>query len=199
METNDIEQLYQTPLPRETLREPAFRRFEPFLARGCHGTVVIRMEEVPGMKLKPKSFITRFLEARLGFQRYGYESSLIPPGYDLNKIKISETHDGKVMLSNPEADKMGFDRAKSVTINRDFPTDGTWEFKYSEGEKVNRMKQMTVEELRKLTFIRVIVNNSEQVKDLIEFAEKVGVVNEFEKAKYKYNPVKSVVVIYTQE
>lgn len=90
---------------RHDLREPAFRKYEQYIADACNTgsfTLTPLLPDKSG-KLKPvkaDTFVTRFSDAILAYRRYSYPSSLIPPNYDLSYIKARALANGKVLISN---------------------------------------------------------------------------------------------------
>lgn len=100
--TNDF-----TLLPRFELREDQFRRYEQDLADACYASKVVDPARYAGKKKRTPSAHTlavRLRDAKLAYRVYGYKSTLIPTGYDLENITVRETADGRVLLSNKKAD-----------------------------------------------------------------------------------------------
>lgn len=93
-------------LPRFELREPAFRRLEPIIARAAmkSGTLTLNPKTdllEYGVSMNPHSFALRFRDAILGMKRYGYKSTLIPSNFDLSKLKVKEDVNGlRVHIEN---------------------------------------------------------------------------------------------------
>lgn len=87
-------------LPRIDLRVEAFRKYEPLIGRACYGSFTHTLNS----RIKPRTFITRFKDAILGFERYHYPSTLIPPNANLRAIKLFELSDGNVLVENTKAD-----------------------------------------------------------------------------------------------
>lgn len=85
-------------LPRRDLRESAFRRYEADIARGTRETFILTPVGVT-----PLTYCARFKDAILGFQRYKYQSFLIPEGFDLSLLTVHETADGRVLIKNRAA------------------------------------------------------------------------------------------------
>jgi len=95
---------YPDILPRLELREPAFRKYEYFLAKAVQGSYRISAEEVRAMgTTKPmnnRTFKLRITDAKTAFERFGYKSKRIPPGYPMRNVKFYETEDGGVQCIN---------------------------------------------------------------------------------------------------
>lgn len=92
-------------LVRDDLSENAFRKYEPFIAKACHGSIIIDPadlgpEEGFKRRINSRSFRVRFLDAMLGYSRYGYASGQIPPDYDITSIHPKLMSDGRVLLEN---------------------------------------------------------------------------------------------------
>ena len=85
-------------VPRSDLREKAFRKYERYINRALHETY----ELDPGVELqmKPATFIARFKDAILGFQRYRYSSILFTQDADFNAIRLYELPTGYVRIIN---------------------------------------------------------------------------------------------------
>lgn len=86
---------------RDDCSERAFRRYEEFIARACKGSYELNLENDAR---STRTFKIRMQDAIRGYNRYHYKSTMIPPGYDLSRIKIVTTRDGYVCISNPHAD-----------------------------------------------------------------------------------------------
>lgn len=186
-------------LPRKSLREKHFRRFEKYLARACYGTVVVNLSEMEGRKMNAKTFITNLLEARLGYTKYGYKSDLIPADYDLTKIKSFETEDGKVLLRNDKADEAKVEVMSFKNESTPMPTSGFWEFNSDEEAKFNHLKQLTIEQVRAFDQIKVILHTPALFDYMVKLADRIGVVSEETKLTYVWNPTRRFFIIKTQE
>lgn len=92
-------------LPRFDLREPAFRRYESFIAKACKGSYELRPTEFDEPR-SARTFCMRFRDAVLAFKRYGYFSDAIPKGYNIDNIRALETTRGTVLLENLAADSV---------------------------------------------------------------------------------------------
>lgn len=88
-------------LPRQGMREDAFRKYETLIGRACCGSVVVDPSE---MRLLPSSFISAFNEARRGYRHFRYPSKWIPITADVMHIRVFELEGGKVLLENKFAD-----------------------------------------------------------------------------------------------
>ena len=101
---------------RESLRETAFRRYERFIGDATKGSLVVDPKmQVPAMK--SSSFKVGVREAIAGKIRFNYNSSFIPPDYDLRKIVVRELEDGKIWLHNEHQDTLN----KRVIVNDEIP------------------------------------------------------------------------------
>ncbi len=88
-------------LPRKTLREANFRKFEWYIATALSNKeVIVDKQTLLELRLRPQTFILRFDEAKRGFRLYEYKSDLIPPGTDVTAAKIVEMDDGSVKIKN---------------------------------------------------------------------------------------------------
>lgn len=85
-------------MPRVDLREKAFRKYERYINRALEQTY----ELDPGVELnmKPATFIARFKDAILGFQRYRYDSILFRQDADFRAIRLYELPTGFVRIVN---------------------------------------------------------------------------------------------------
>jgi len=82
-------------LPRTTLREPAFRRFEPYLAQA----LVAPLEHDPKAEgLTQEVWLRQARDARLAFVRYGYTSARIPRHADLWGLRFLALENGLVRI-----------------------------------------------------------------------------------------------------
>lgn len=88
------------PLPRRDLREPAFRKYEPFIAKACSQSYYLTPKSDPSIKCSSATFAARFRDAILAKKRYNYHSNLIPSTFDLSKIEVFEFLDGRVLIQN---------------------------------------------------------------------------------------------------
>jgi hypothetical protein len=91
-------------VPRFDLREPAFRKYEAFIAQACKGTIEVDPAE---RGMTAKTFRARFMDAVLAFKRYRYPSEIILSTYNVDDIQALELVSGKVRLWNPRADAIG--------------------------------------------------------------------------------------------
>lgn len=108
--------------PRFDLREPAFRKYEQYIADACNNgtfTITPRLPDKGGnLKLvKAKTFISRFSDAKLAFVKYGYQSELIPVNYDLSVIKAKELEDGRVVIINLKKEQEKVSEAKYIRVS----------------------------------------------------------------------------------
>lgn len=93
-------------LPRWELREAQCRRFENLIAQACGGSLVVTPQEwyetstCRGKGMSARTMVLRFNDAVLGFRRYGYESGVIPQGFNLKNISAKEYSHGKVFIEN---------------------------------------------------------------------------------------------------
>jgi hypothetical protein len=93
------------PVPRPDLRETAFRRYEIFIAEAAvKKTLIVDFSRFPCGPKKtvrlPRTFIARFNDAKLGYKRYCYSSTLIPKGFDVANLLATELSDGTVLIEN---------------------------------------------------------------------------------------------------
>lgn len=84
------------PLPRADLREPAFRKYEAFIAAACKGSIVLN----PLEGQTSTTFQARIRDAILGYKRYKYVSKLIPINYPLHQLKVIPLNNGQVRINN---------------------------------------------------------------------------------------------------
>lgn len=92
-------------MPRFDLREPAFRRYEPFMAQAAvKGQIIIQPFEFPASKTrqmkKANTFICRFYDAKTAYNRYHYVSRIIPKDFAVENLKCTELRDGSVLIEN---------------------------------------------------------------------------------------------------
>src|SRR5690349_1249842 len=92
-------------MPRFDLREPAFRRYEPFMAEAAvKGQVIVHPYEFPASKTrqmkKANTFICRFYDAKTAYKRYHYVSRTIPKDFSVENLKCTELRDGSVLIEN---------------------------------------------------------------------------------------------------
>jgi hypothetical protein len=85
-------------LPRPDLREKAFRKYERYINRALHETY--ELDPAIELRMKPHSFIVRFKDAVLGFQRYRYSSIFFSHDTDFKPIKLYELANGYVRIVN---------------------------------------------------------------------------------------------------
>lgn len=88
-------------LPRLTLREKAFRKYERYIARALKESYTL--DPFAEMNLRAHSFVLGFKDATLGFKRYGYDSILIPKGADFRVLRLYELSDDSVSIVNLRA------------------------------------------------------------------------------------------------
>jgi len=94
--------------PRPGLQEVSFRRYEKWIARACKGSVSIDVKNlIP--PCKASSFMVGIRDAMRGFRLYDYKSTEIPAGYDVGRISVHETEDGRIYLRNEFEDKTGME------------------------------------------------------------------------------------------
>lgn len=86
------------PLPRFDLREPAFRRYERYIALACKGNLIVDPKAELGVS--SLTFCARFSDAILAKRRYKYSSAIIPDAFDLTLLRAVELDDGRVLLRN---------------------------------------------------------------------------------------------------
>ncbi len=91
--------------PRAGLGEMAFRKYEKIIADACKGSFEIDPITC-NPPLKASSFAVGLRDALKGFKTYDYASTMIPPAYEVNRIKVRELEDGTVAILNDYADKM---------------------------------------------------------------------------------------------
>lgn len=90
---------------RRDLKEEAFRKYEPFIAKACMGSFMVDPSTLgpqDGFK-KPvggATFKARFSDALLAYRQFGYASGMIPPDYNTRWIKSTLMEDGRVLLEN---------------------------------------------------------------------------------------------------
>src|SRR5260370_30569193 len=85
-------------LPRYDLREKAFKKYERYINQALHEAYTF--DPILVMQVRPTTFICRFRDAILGFQRYHYPSILFSQSADFAAIRLYETSDGKVSIVN---------------------------------------------------------------------------------------------------
>lgn len=90
-------------LPRRSMREDAFRKYEHLIAMACKGSFEYDPTQLDEMKAS--SFMVGFREAKRGQENFNYKSSVIPQGYDLSCIKLFETESGRVWIENKWQDR----------------------------------------------------------------------------------------------
>lgn len=83
-------------LPRIDLREPAFRKYEPYIIKACHGELVV---DPIRLNMKASTFMARFRDAVLAYKKYNYHSGQIPRDNPLD-FKIVELDTGEVKISS---------------------------------------------------------------------------------------------------
>lgn len=110
----DIQALLAQAVPRRTLLEPHFRKYELDIARACHCSVVIKPP------IKAQSYIVAISDAMLGYRRFNYPSKHIPAGYDVTNIKPIRLADGSVLLRNTIQDAVEGNATTSFA-NKIFP------------------------------------------------------------------------------
>lgn len=102
-------------LIRIDLREPAFRRYETFIAQAAlQYKTTISILDIGNRK--PSSFVLRFTDAVLAYRRYKYPSTLIPPDANLSMLRAKEMADGTVVITNhsiqPSSDILASDKVR---------------------------------------------------------------------------------------
>jgi len=92
-------------LPRPDLQEPAFRKYERYIARALERSY--RIDPMIELHVTPRTFIARFKDAILGFQRYNYTSTSIPrsAAMSLRSIRLFELAGGEVEVRNEQIQK----------------------------------------------------------------------------------------------
>lgn len=96
---------------RDSLTEKAFRKYEEWIAGAVKGSIFADPAKLPNA-MKQSSFAVGLREAIRGVKKYNYNSKGIPVGFDLNKLKVLELADGRVMIQNAYEDRMGREKAK---------------------------------------------------------------------------------------
>lgn len=91
-------------IERETQQEPHFRKFEPWIAKACKGTVVMDPQVDAPEPVKQSSLALYLREAILSHRRNHWNSPSIPVGYDLKHLQVKQTKDGKVVILNEYQD-----------------------------------------------------------------------------------------------
>lgn len=97
------------PIPRVDLREPAFRKYERFIAAACNGTITVN----PLDGQNTNTFVCRLRDAILGYERYHYPSKLIPLDYPLSRLKPEALNSGQVRINNRMQDEVNTRRPQS--------------------------------------------------------------------------------------
>lgn len=83
---------------RPDLREPAFRKYEPFLARAVLAErITINAYELIPMRMKAHTFAIRCKDAILAYNRFEYKSDVIPPAPI--RFKVVELGEMEVQIS----------------------------------------------------------------------------------------------------
>lgn len=89
--------------PRYDLREPAFRRYEPYIAKALLGSYILN--PMAELGLTPTTFVARFRDAILAKKRFGYRSfSVNCEPEELDAIRATESVDGNVIIKNEVAE-----------------------------------------------------------------------------------------------
>lgn len=124
--SRELPQYANDVAPRFDLREPAFRKYEPYILRAIeYGTFTIDpancfIDKHGNPKnIKPKTFCVRFTDALLGWRRYKYTST-IPKNYPLNLISALELNNGKVKIINTKYDQDLTQRVKYLSVNENW-------------------------------------------------------------------------------
>src|SRR5512146_2172573 len=87
-------------MPRFDLREPAFRKYETFIAQACYQHE-FKVNPMMRLRVSPATFVARFRDALLAYKTYGYHSDAIPKGAVLSGIKAFELVGGvDVLIKN---------------------------------------------------------------------------------------------------
>lgn len=92
------------PQVRKDLREPAFRRYEPFIARAAKESFIIERDAMLG--LSQATFTARFRDALLAFDKYHYASTVIPVDFHIRDVIALPLADGRVQIRNTHADRL---------------------------------------------------------------------------------------------
>lgn len=103
------------PMVRTDLREPAFRKYEAFIAAACKGSVTLN----PLNGQSTTTFQARLRDAILGYTRYKYVSKLIPINYPMHQLKVIPLNSGQVRISNFIQDEMNAGAFPSVKAHMD--------------------------------------------------------------------------------
>lgn len=91
---------------RPTLGEACFRKYERDIADATKGTIVVDpMERKPPMKAS--SYAVQIRDALKSFATEHWASTLVPPLYEVERIKVRITEDDRVALVNEYEDRMG--------------------------------------------------------------------------------------------
>lgn len=110
---------------RDTQQEPHFRKFESWIARACKGTIVIDpLTDFPGSRAMRTSTLKFYLrEALLSYRRNKWPSSVIPIGYDMEKLQVAATKNEQVVIENRYQDRLNKQEQDeaSVTIRDGHP------------------------------------------------------------------------------
>jgi len=88
-------------LPRRDSREAAFRKYEPFIARGLIGETTI--DPKVELDLSATTFVARFRDAVLAKKKFGYKSRFVPDGVSLENLTADELENGLVLIKNATA------------------------------------------------------------------------------------------------
>ena len=104
-------------LPRFDLREKPFRKFERYINRALHETY--ELDPYVELHLKPHSFVIRFKDAILGFQRYKYTSRLFDQEANFKAIRLYELPNGWVRVVNENNNLTASDPTKLLHCERD--------------------------------------------------------------------------------
>lgn len=91
--------------PRYSQSEEAFRRYESYIGQATKGSLEINPKLLP-KAMKSSSLAVGIREAIGGYRKYGYWSQVIPPRYDMRRIRVVELTNGNVMLKNEYEEEM---------------------------------------------------------------------------------------------
>ena len=189
-EQTEIELAIANIDPRIGLTEKEFRKYEEWIAKACYGTVIIEKNE---LKVKASTFVNRFNDARRGYLRFKYKSTIIPDFYDVKKIKAATLHGVQVILINKEADEARKEvEAKSAPT---IPTSGAWEIQPDDREGRAYAKRLTKEQASKYQFIKFFNTDSRELDDLKELASRIQAS---ESLPFNWNADRKWFTIYTQ-
>jgi len=90
---------------RPACSEVAFRRYEAHIAQACTGSFTLDPQLLTP-PLQPKSYVSAARDALLGYRTHGYPSTMIPPAYEVERIRVRALADGTVQWLNTYEDRM---------------------------------------------------------------------------------------------